>query len=563
MQRWQNPDRGNRSDMTTDDTTAPAPLRFSAADRSTELESMAAAPLDVLVIGGGITGAGVALDAASRGLRVGIVERDDWACGTSSRSSKMIHGGLRYLASGDIGVVRDSLRERARLQRNAAHLVRPLSMLLPVYGRGWLPLQRMKLAAGLWLYEALGHRRAAGSLHRWRTLPEVTRLVSGIAPVSAAGGGRLRGAQHYHDACADDVRLVMSVLRSARTYGAMAVNGTPVLRLLRDGERVIGAAVGGDAAAATAGAIDGELELRAKVVVNATGVWADEILRAGDEDQSAGFQVLPSKGIHLTVQRERLGIDSGIAFFGQTDNSNVFLEPWQDDLAFIGTTDTPYDGDLADPQATDQEIDGLLELVNQFMREPLTRADVVTAWAGLRPLVAPETDEENSEDVSRRHLLVDRAGILTITGGKLTAYRSMAEHTIDAAMHQLGRSGSSRTRELRLDGCRKLPSSDEITSVAEAIGGPRSDARHLLRRHGANVPHLLSLIADRPELAERLHPERPYLAAEAVWARSHEQARDVEDVLQRRTRIALETRDPQLAAVRITQLFDDGISLPA
>jgi glycerol-3-phosphate dehydrogenase len=548
--------------MTIDQQSRNEPVRFSAADRSADLAAMAASPLDVLVVGGGITGVGVALDAASRGLRVGIVERDDWACGTSSRSSKMIHGGLRYLASGDVGVVRDSLRERARLQRNAAHLVRPLSMLLPVYGRGWLPLQRMKLAAGLWLYEALGHRRAAGSLHHWRTLPEVTRLVSGIATISPAGGGRLRGAQHYHDACADDVRLVMSVLRTARAHGALAANGSPVLRLLRDGERVVGAVVGGDAAAEVAGATDGELELRATVVVNATGVWADEILRAGDDDVPAGFRVLPSKGIHLTVRRDRVGIDSGIAFFEQTGNSNVFLEPWQDDLAFVGTTDTPYDGDLAAPQVADDEVDWLLGKVNQFLRDPLTRDDVVARWAGLRPLVAPEVEEASSKDVSRRHLLVDRAGILTITGGKLTAYRSMAEHTIDAAMHQLGRKGASRTRELRLEGCRTLPSSTEIAEVAAAINGERSDARHLLRRHGANVPHLIRLIEQRPELARRLHPERPYLAVEAVWAVSHEQARDVEDVLERRTRIALETRDPERAATQVRDLLDDGIALP-
>jgi glycerol-3-phosphate dehydrogenase len=176
--------------------------------------------------------------------------------------------------------------------------------------------------------------------------------------------------------------------------------------------------------------------------------------------------------------------------------------------------------------------------------------------------VAPEVEEASSKDVSRRHLLVDRAGILTITGGKLTAYRSMAEHTIDAAMHQLGKKGASRTRELRLEGCRTLPSSTEIAEVAAAINGERSDARHLLRRHGANVPHLIRLIEQRPELARRLHPERPYLAVEAVWAVSHEQARDVEDVLERRTRIALETRDPERAATQVRDLLDDGIALP-
>ncbi len=547
--------------MSVATTDAARPARFDAAGRTAELEAMAAEPLDVLVVGGGITGAGVALDAASRGLRVGIVERDDWACGTSSRSSKMIHGGLRYLATGDIGVVRDSLHERARLQRNAAHLVRPLSMLLPVYGRGVLPMQRMKLGVGLWLYEALGHRRAAGGLHKWRDLAEVTRLVPGVSLESPAGGGRLRGAQHYHDASADDVRLVLAVLRTARMHGALAANGSPVTRLLRDGERVVGAAVGGTAAAAAAGARGGELEIEARVVVNAAGVWADKVLGAGAGDAPIGFEVLPSKGIHLTVPRERVGIESGIAFFEQTGNSNVFVEPWQDDLAFVGTTDDAYDGDLARPDATDADIEQLLGKVNQFLRTPLEPRDVLTAWAGLRPLVRPDEGAEGAtKDVSRRHLLVERAGILTITGGKLTAYRSMAEHTVDAAMHQLGRKGRSATRELRLEGCRDLAGSDEVAELAARLGCRRGDARHLLRRHGANVSYLLELVDERPDLADRLHPDRPYLAVEAAWAARYEQAVDVEDVLQRRTRIALETADPDVATDAVRAALDDDVA---
>ncbi|MCW2920519.1 MAG: glpD 2 [Thermoleophilia bacterium] len=540
--------------MARGDTSAP-PVAFAASGRVAQLEAMAAAPLDVLVIGGGITGVGVALDAVTRGLRVGIVERDDWACGTSSRSSKMIHGGLRYLASGDVKVVRESLRERSRIQRNAEHLVRPLPMLLPTYGHGPMPLQRLKLGAGLWVYEALGHRKAAGSLHQWLDVGEFTRLVPGVS-IGPRGRTPFRGAHHYHDASADDVRLVLAVLRTAVANGALAVNGAPVTRLLREGERVVGAAIGGDAAAQAAqstpeaGSSDGsELELRARVVVNATGVWADETLRAGAGDAPVGFRVLPSKGIHLAVRRDRVGIDSGIAFFGQTDNSNVFIEPWQEDLAFIGTTDAPYDGDLVRPEATLDEIDWLLDRVNPFLRTPIGHEDVLATWAGLRPLVGPDAEGgTKSEDVSRRHLLVDRAGCVTITGGKLTAYRSMAELAVDAAMAQLGRRGKSRTRELRLEGSRPMPSSAEIDDVCAQLGVERSDARHLLRRHGTNVPHLLELVRQRPELAERLHPDRPYLAVEAAWAASHEQARDVEDVLHRRTRLALETRDPERAS---------------
>ncbi len=538
------------------------PVAFAASGRVDQLAAMAAEPLDVLVVGGGITGVGVALDAVTRGLRVGIVERDDWACGTSSRSSKMIHGGLRYLASGDVAVVRESLRERSRLQRNAAHLVRPLPMLLPAFGRGPLPFQRMKLGLGLWAYEALGHRKAAGSLHEWLGVREFTRLVPGVT-IKGHGGAKFRGAHSYHDASADDVRLVLAVLRTALANGALAANGAPVLRLVRDGERVTGAVIGGDAAAAVPGAVDGELELRARVVVNATGVWADETLRAGAGDLPAGFRVLPSKGIHLAVRRDRVGIESGIAFFGQTDNSNVFIEPWQDDLAFIGTTDAPYSGDLRRPEVTRDEIDWLLDHVNPFLRDPLTHDDVLATWAGLRPLVAAEVEtEKQSKDVSRRHLLVDRAGCITITGGKLTAYRAMAELAVDSAMAQLGRRGASRTRDLPLEGCRPMPTSVEVDELSGALGVSRGDARHLLRRHGSNVPHLVALVRERPELAERLHPDRPYLAVEAAWAASHEQARDVEDVLHRRTRIALETRDPERAAAAIEQELAGGELVP-
>ncbi|MEO6866717.1 MAG: glycerol-3-phosphate dehydrogenase/oxidase, partial [Gaiellales bacterium] len=484
------------------------PIPFAADDRTRQLEAMAAHELDVLVVGGGVTGVGVALDAATRGWSVGIIERDDWACGTSSRSSKMIHGGLRYLASGDISVVRESLRERRRIQNNAAHLTRPLPMLLPIYGRGPVPLQRTKLGIGMWLYELLGHRAAAGSFHSWLKLPQLTRLVPGVALDSKEGGGRLRGAYHYHDGSADDVRLVLSILRAAIRHGANAVNGAPALRMLREGDRVVGAVVGGDAAAAAAGAVDGELTIKARVVVNATGVWADRTVAEGEEARGVGFHVQPSKGIHLTVPRDRVGVDSGIAFFGQTDNSNVFIEPWQDDLAIIGTTDVPYDGDLEHPTATDEDITWLLDHINAFLREPVRPEHVLSSWAGLRPLVVPDSaaNEEQTKDVSRRHLLVDRPGVVTITGGKLTAYRAMAEMTGDAVGRQLGLQSRSRTRKLPLDGCRAQASSGEIGQIAAQLNISRGDVRHLLRRHGSNVPALVAMIGERPELGERLHP---------------------------------------------------------
>lgn len=508
-----------------------------ASGRAAQLAAMAARPLDVLVVGGGITGVGVALDAVTRGLRVGVVEREDWASGTSSRSSKMIHGGLRYLATGDIGVVRESLRERAAIQRNAAHLVRALPMLLPVYGGGPVPVQRMKLAAALTTYDVLGHRRAAGRRHEWVGLRELTRMVPGVAIDAPAGGGALRGAQLYHDAAADDCRLVLAVLRTAVRHGALVANGAPVARLLRDGETVRGALV-------EQGAAGPPLEIEARVVVNATGVWADQLL--GGEEQ-AGFRLLPSKGIHLTVRRDRVGVERGIAFFEQTDNSNVFVEPWQEDLAFVGTTDTPYAGDLAAPEASDDDVEWLLAKVNQFLRDPLEPSDVIARWAGLRPLVAPSKQVERSKDVSRRHLIVEHPGVVTITGGKLTAYRAMAEAAVDAAVSQLGVSEPSRTAALPLDGCRPAPSASDLTSLAARLRADRTTARHLLRRHGSNAAAIAELVQRRPELGERLHPERPYLVAEAAWAITHEQARSASDIVHRRTRLGLEVRDVSAA----------------
>lgn len=531
-------------------------IPMSALGRAAQLEAMASGPpLDVLVVGGGITGVGIAMDAASRGLRVGIVERDDWACGTSSRSSKMIHGGLRYLATGDVGVVRDSLRERSRLQRNAAHLVRPLPMLLPAYGRGVVPWQRARLASGLWTYEALGHRKAAGSLHRWVDVPELTRLVPNVGLRSRAGGGALRGAYGYHDGSADDVRLVLATLRTAVALGAFAVNGVPMLRLLRDGDRVCGAVVGGDVAAGVRGARGGELELEARVVVNATGVWADATVADAD-GTGAGFRIMPSKGIHLTVARDRAGIASGIAFFEQMGNANVFIEPWQDDLAIVGTTDAPYTGDLRTPDVRAEEIDWLLGTVNQFIRDPLTPSDVIASWAGLRPLIAPEHDApDKSRDVSRRHMLVDRPGLVTITGGKLTAYRSMAELAVDAVARQIGHRRESGTRDLRLDGWRDPAGPGEIGDLAARMRIDRGQVRQLLRRHGANVAAIADLVDQDPDLADRVHPARPYIAAEVVWAARHEQARTPADVLDRRLRIGLETADPGTATAFVSDLL--------
>lgn len=508
------------------------------------LAEMASQPLDVLVVGGGITGVGATLDAALRGLRVGLVERDDFACGTSSRSSKMVHGGLRYLATGDVGLVREALRERRSIQQRAAHLVRPLPMLLPVYG--WkIPLQRMKIGTGLWMYDLLGAWRA-GVRHSWLDLSATTRAVPNIDTQGLVGG------LTYQDAQADDVRLVLAVLRTALHHGAMLCNGAEAVQLLEEGDRIVGARVASDCLPLPAGEAGGTgtIDLEAKVVINASGVWADRLYAQVGHDP--GFALLPSKGIHLTVRRDRIGIETGVAFFSQTGNSNVFVEPWAEDLAFIGTTDTPYDGDIARPRAEPAEVDWLLGAVNQFLRDPLGRSDVLAAWAGLRPLVhdGGKVSKRRSKDVSRKHKVVVTPGLVSLVGGKLTTYRAMAQDGIDAAVCQLGRPADTcTTHKVPLEGSSLVSSAPAVDELSRELGVDRAVARHLLRRYGAQCEEIGRLCAERPEWREQLHPDRPYIVAEAVYACRYEMARDAEDIVHRRTRLGLETGDRGEAAL--------------
>lgn len=510
--------------------------------RRQTLDLMERDGVDLLVVGGGITGVGVALDAAVRGIRVGLVDRDDFASGTSQWSSKMIHGGLRYLATGDVGLVREALRERASIQQRAAHLVRPLPMLLPVYG--WkVPWQRVKMGTGLWLYDLLGAWRA-GVRHSWLPMDQVVRLQSNLEPQG------LVGALSYADASADDVRLVLAVLRTAVRHGALVANGARVDRFLTEGERVTGVALQCDGES-------GERTISAKVVVNATGVWADGLY--GQSGLAQSFDVLPSKGIHLTVPKDLVGAETGIAFFSQTDNSNVFIEPWQEDLAFIGTSDDPYDGDLDDPQATPQEIERMLATVNAFVRRPIRPDDVVTSWAGLRPLVNERGERSRkSKDISRKHKIVETPGLVTLIGGKLTTYRAMAEEGTDVAVRQLGRTfGPCTTDRVPLEGSDLVGSPTSVDQLAAQLGVDRATARHLLRRYGSAVERIEDLCNADASLSEPLHPERPYIVAEALYGIRYEMARNADDILMRRTRLRIETRDQgEAARPRIQELFE-------
>ena len=491
-----------------------------AFDRGTALARLGAERFDVLVIGGGITGAGVALDAASRGLRTALVERSDFASGTSSQSSKLVHGGLRYLAQGDYGLVYQALAERQRLLANAPHLVRALPFLLPVYGGR---TASRAVGTALWMYDVTGGARI-GRFHS-RLSAEAT-----AARVPVLRRPRLTAGYLYYDAHADDARLTLAVLRTAALdHGAVAANHVRVTGLLRDGAgRVRGAVVGADGES---------LEVRADAVVNAAGVWSEGVLAletAGAAGAADEPSIRPAKGIHVTVPQSRLATDVALVLPVAEDGRSIFVVPWPGtDRVYVGTTDTDYDGPLDSPACTAADVDYLLRAVNAVVSEPLTSADVVGVWAGLRPLVASAADAR-SADLSRRHRLArSPGGVVSVTGGKLTTYRRMAADTVDEVVAGLGRGGRSRTARLRLRG---------------APEGGVAPSGHLESRYGTEAGAVRDLVAADPSLGEPLVPSLPYLRAEAVHAVRAEMARTVTDVLARRTRALILARDPSAAA---------------
>ncbi len=488
-------------------------------DRGTALARLGRERFDVVVVGGGITGAGVALDAASRGLRTALVERSDFAAGTSSQSSKLVHGGLRYLAQGDYRLVYQALAERQRLLANAPHLVQALPFLVPVYGG----CRAARTVGGaLWAYDLTGGVRI-GRVHSRLSAAATLRRVPTLRP------DRLTAGYLYLDGFADDARLTLAVVRTAVIdHGAVAANHVRVTGLLRDaGGRAIGAVAEADGTG---------LEIRADVVVNAGGVWSEQVLalEAPEGPSAAGRSIRPAKGIHLTVPRSRLGTDVALVLPVAEDGRSIFVVPWPGtDRVYVGTTDTDYDGPLDRPACTAADIDYLLRAVNAAIAEPLGPADVVGAWAGLRPLVA-SARSARSADLSRRHRLSrSAAGVISITGGKLTTYRRMAADTVDEVVAALGRGGPSRTARLHLRG---------------ADGSSAAGTGHLESRYGTEAARVRDLVAADPVLGRPLVPSLPYLRAEAVHAARSEMARSVTDVLARRTRALILDRDGSAAA---------------
>ena len=491
--------------------------------RAAALDRLASEQFDVLVVGGGITGAGVALDAAARGLRTALVEQRDFASGTSSKSSKLVHGGLRYLQQRQFRLVRENLVERSRLLANAPHLVHRIPFVLPLSRSGALTGEAVarSYSTALWAYD-LGGGLRIGHRHRRLSAGDVRAALPSVRGDTISSGFR------YYDAFADDARLTLAVVRTAVLHhGAVAANHTPVAGLVKDATGRIAGAVLGDGT-----------EVRATVVVNAGGVWADEI----DALHHPGRwpKLRPAKGIHLTVERSRLPWPAAGVLPVPGDRRSIFVVPWGDRVYF-GTTDTGYSGPLDDPQCTPADVAYLLGAVNAVVTDPLSPADVVGTWAGLRPLL-DEARSSRTADLSRRHMVTTDGAVVTVTGGKLTTYRKMAADAVDQVVAVLGRGHRrSPTRSLRLAGAGGPPPGWDLRLDA-------GTAAHLASRYGAEAPAVAALAAGDPDLARPLVAGLAYLRAEAVHAARTEMAQTLDDVLSRRTRALILARDASAAA---------------
>jgi glycerol-3-phosphate dehydrogenase len=529
-------------------TAAPPPERPGAFDRAAALRSLGSQEFDVVVVGGGITGAGVALDAASRGLRTALVEKGDFASGTSSKSSKMVHGGLRYLQQRELRLVYENLAERQRLLENAPHLVSPLPFLIPVLGRGGVVSKTVTrtYSTALWLYDLSGGYRI-GRRHRRISSAEAAAHLPSLRPDVLAAGFL------YYDARADDARLTLAIMRTAvEDYGAVAANYAPAVGVLADsrniacGVRIRPLAHPGDHGGGSGD--EAEIEVKAAAVVNASGVWADDV-RELDEGAHPN-SLRPAKGIHVTVPGHRLPCDVAAVVPVRQDRRSIFVVPWPETaMTYIGTTDTDYDGDLDSPSCTPADVDYLLDAVNAVTTAGLTRGDVTGVWAGLRPLLAPHDHRHQSvrtTDLSRRHTVTTSShSVITVTGGKLTTYRKMAQDTVDRVVSLLPGRASRRcvTASLRIHGARRGQTRVVAGGPAEAAGPPLPGdpavAAHLRSRFGDEAGAVLQLADGHPELLDPVVEGLPYLGVEVVYAARHEMAVSVDDFLSRRSRALL------------------------
>ncbi|CAN5642421.1 glycerol-3-phosphate dehydrogenase [soil metagenome] len=505
---------------------------ISSFDRATMLQRLQNEHFDVLVIGGGITGVGVALDAAARGLSTALVEADDFAAGTSSRSSKLVHGGLRYLQNGDVRLVYQALRERKRLRHNAPHLVKILPFLIPILSQDGLLPRRVARALGvaMWAYDLTGGWRI-GKFHKRLKADEAFEHLPTMER------SRLAGGYLYYDATVDDARLVLTVARTAAGHGAVVANRCRVSGFGHDAD--------GQAISAQVDTGSGIIDVRATTIVSATGVWADEL--SAMEDGVTHNTIRPAKGVHLTVAWDKVRNDVAAVIPVPGDKRSLFVVPWGPNAdgtfqhTYIGTTDTDYEGRLDDPPCDSTDIDYVLVALNSAVTTCITLYDVTGVWAGLRPLVR-SAGSARTADLSRRHrVTTGPGGVIGIAGGKLTTYREMAEDTVDEVIERLGGQGLQRrrspTRSLELLGA---------DGYQEAPAGTL--AAHLGNRYGSLETDITALVAHDPSLAEPLVPGLAYLRAEAVYAARHEMATSLVDVVTRRTRAHLFDRNATVAA---------------
>ena len=510
----------------------------SPDDRRAALDALEQQTLDLLVIGGGITGAGIARDAALRGLSVALVEREDFASGTSSRSSRLIHGGVRYLEHGYFSLVFESSAERRRLLRLAPHLVRPLPFTWPVYRGARVP--RWKLLAGLTLYDALALFRNV-AMHRPLGPEGVLAREPELRREQLTGGAR------YFDAATDDARLTLANALGAAEAGALVLNHAAVTSLLVHDGTIDGAVIRDAESGRT-------VHARARIVVNATGPWSDEIHRF--EDAYAPPLVRGTKGVHLAIPRHRIGNREALTLLSETDGRVVFVLP-AGEHAIIGTTDTETSATPEEVRADERDIAYLLSTVNGFFpRARLTRADVVSAWAGIRPLIASGFSGTPAS-ASREHLLSwTPGGVLAVSGGKLTTYRTMAAEAVDAIERRLGREPrKSPTVEKPLRGGETRSLADLVAEATTRIGSA-SRALHFVHAYGTLWRDVWMLVDDDPALGREIVPGLRYIRAELVYGVKTEAARTIGDLLIRRTKVAFETRDQgRSAAADVVELI--------
>lgn len=530
--------------------------KLSMHTRAADFDLIERESFDLAVIGGGITGAGIALDAALRGISVALIEKRDFASGTSSRSSKLIHGGLRYLAQFEFSLVREALRERAALLRSAPHLSKPLAFLAPVYSaksRSPLGNSKLKLGAGLWLYDLLAGRKNIAR-HRWLTREETLRLAPALEPKN------LRGGFVYYDCLTDDARLVIEVIKSASRCGAVVANYAEARGFIRTGGHITGVQVEDVLS-------NRRIELRAKVFANAAGVWSDEVSRLADP--KADKRLRPSKGVHVVMPSEKFPAGAAVLIPSLGERRFLFVIPWQG-RTIIGTTDTDYAGDLDKPRAESEEVKRIVEsAARAFPRAGISAQDVISSYAGLRPLVGG-ADKSTKELSRKEEIFESEPGLISIIGGKLTTYRRMAERVVDLVEQRLGRGKATGRIGVRPGASERIhlagepPLAQDVTKEATLAANEFSltpaTVRHLIETYGGNYKMLLEITRESEDLKRPLMGDLPHIEAEVVYAARYEMAATLDDFLARRTRIALISRDEgRSCAMRAATLMGDEL----